>query len=104
MSRSYKKVPYCGEPKGKSKKRMANKVVRMWLKEHPDVSLKGGEFKKLYEKWDICDYCWITPWEEYWKRELRLYEYFLHMYPNRKHKEPDMKESYRHWYKYHKGK
>lgn len=32
MSRSYKKTPWCGDHKGKSKKRIANHHVRNWFK------------------------------------------------------------------------
>ena len=34
MSRSYKKTPWCGDKKGKSKKRIANRTVRQYLKNH----------------------------------------------------------------------
>ena len=49
MSRSYKKTPYCGDHKGKSKKRIANHKVRNWLKQNPEVALKGNAYKKIYE-------------------------------------------------------
>lgn len=109
MSRSYKKVPYCGDKKGKIKKRIANHKVRSWLKQHPDAILQKGDFKKLYETWDICDYYWITNWKEYWDSEIRTYYYFEYMFPYRnvkkyKNKFPNKKESYRQWYKYYKMK
>jgi hypothetical protein len=102
MSRSYKKTPWCGNHKGKDKKRCANKVVRMWLKEHPDIALKCGQYKKLYERWDICDYGWITTWEEYWEHSVRLHEEWLRR--GWKSEEPDKKEEYRRWLKWHKSK
>ena len=46
MSRSYKKTPWCGDKKGTQKKRQAWKVVRQWLKDNPDIALKGGQYKK----------------------------------------------------------
>ena len=49
MSRSYKKTPWSGDRKGKIKKRIANQTVRSWLKQHPDVKLSKGDFKKIYE-------------------------------------------------------
>ena len=102
MSRSYKKTPWCGDRKGKDKKRMANKVVRMWLKDHPDVALKGRQYKNLYEKWDICDYGWITTWEEYWQQTMDLHiEWLRRGWPD---KEPDKKEVYRKWLRYYRNK
>ena len=76
MSRSYKKVPYCGDKKGKDKKRVANRHVRRQLNRHPDMNVNYGKYKKLYEQYDICDYYWFCTWEEYWESELRSYEYF----------------------------
>jgi hypothetical protein len=105
MSHSYKKVPYCGDHKGKAKKRIANKAVRMWLKENPNVALRNGQYKKLYEKWDICDYYWITTWEEYWKSEWKTYYLFKMLFPNSTtNRKPNKKECYRKWYKYYKRK
>lgn len=57
MSRSYKKTPIIKDS-GKHKqfaKRQANKKVR-----HSDCS-SGGNFKKLFESWDISDWCfWVN--------------------------------------------
>lgn len=39
ISRSCKKTPWCGDRKGKSKKRIANHHVRNWFKRNPDVIL-----------------------------------------------------------------
>ena len=54
MSRSYKKTSYCGDKKGKDKKRCANHKVRSYLKQHPEESLKGRSFRKIFPTWDIC--------------------------------------------------
>ena len=58
MSRSYKKFPVTKDH-NKGQKQLANRKVRRTDKLHP---LKGGEYKKLYPTWDICDFCWI--WTE----------------------------------------
>ena len=64
MSRSYKKHSWCGDHKGTGKKRTAWKTVRQWQKDHPDILLQGGAYKKIYETWDICDYHWYEPKSE----------------------------------------
>lgn len=105
MSRSYKKVPYCGDKKGKQKKRAANHKVRSWLKQNPDFILKRNNYKKLYERYDICDYYWITSLQEYIDNEMKTYLYYSYMYPSRfKEPLPNKKELYRKWYKYYKMK
>jgi len=53
MSRSYKKTPiikYCGDKR--YGKRQANKKVRRLDR---TVLLKGKQYRKLYETWDIND-------------------------------------------------
>ena len=101
MSRSYKKTPYCGDIKGKSKKRIANHKVRNWLKQNPEEELKRNAYKKVYERWDICDYCTVSTWKEYWamviKCWLRWGQYLGRPYPNKK-------EEYRKWYKRYRMK
>ena len=54
MSRSYKHTPRCGDRKGPDNKRLANRKVRR-KKLSEDFPQYSG-FKKLYERWDICDY------------------------------------------------
>ena len=104
MSRSYKKTPWCGDSKGKSKTRIANHIERQYLKNHMDLNLAPGDYKKLYETWDICDYGWTLTWEQYWKSEWRSYRWICSMFPNREHKEPDKQECYRKWLKYYHSK
>ncbi len=96
MSRSYKKVPYCGERKNREDKRNANKKVRSRLK-NPNYILKGSDYKKVFESYDICDYGWFSTWKEYWEREIRYYEKWGG-------KKPDQKECYRQWLKWYKRK
>lgn len=104
MSRSYKKTPWCGDTKGKLKKRIAWKTVRQWLKENPDVALRGSQYKKLYETWDICDYGWVTTWEEYWAMCLRWHREALACGWGRYTEEPDKETEYRYWYRHYRGK
>ena len=53
MSRSRKKNPITKDHwGGKFGKRMASKAVRR----SKDFSLSGGEYKKIYESWNINDY------------------------------------------------
>jgi hypothetical protein len=101
MSRSFKKTPWAGDSKGKIKKRIANKAVRNWLKQHPDVAIQGGQYKKIYETWDICDYGWITSWEEYWASCIKNWERWFCRYGK---PYPDKKEEYREWLKRYKIK
>ena len=99
MSRSYKKTPWSGDKKGKSKKRIANSKVRIFLKNF-NHKLQKADYKKVYETWDICDYGWIYSWKEYWNYILKNYM----EYPNLYKKHPDKKEEYRYWYKTYKMK
>ena len=95
MSRSYKRTPWCGNTKGKAKKRDANSKVRMFLK-NLENELKYNAYKKVYETWDICDYENILTWEEYWKLCQEMHT--LYKRPLNK------KEEYRRWYKWYKMK
>jgi len=53
MSRSYKKTPIVKSVGDKKyHKRQANKKVR---RSNPNVLLKGKQYRKLYETWDIND-------------------------------------------------
>ena len=104
MSRSYKKTPYCGDRKGKAKKRIANHVVRRSLERDLELVVQGGAFKKLYCSWDICDYFTKCTWEDYWQSSVDTYYWLKAMCPNRDVQFPDKKEEYRKWRKYYKNK
>ena len=65
MSRSYKKNPVVKD-KGKNEKRFANKKVRR-TKNVPN----GGAYKKVYNQYDICDYCWRTCWRTTFEEHMR---------------------------------
>ena len=93
MSRSYKHTPYCGDTKGKDKKRVANKKVRRFLKENPDFTSTSKKFfKKIYETYDICDYYFTTGWEKFKKIESELFP------------KEDLKKIYRYWITHYKRK
>lgn len=101
MSRTYKKTPYCGDNKGKIKKRMANKKVRMFLKNFDEI-LKYNEYKKISESYNVCDYYWIETWESYWNRCIKNYYEWNHT--GIKMDYPDKEKEYRYWYKCYKMK
>lgn len=102
MSRSYKKISYSGDTKGKSKKRIANHKVRSYFKRYPDAKISRGDYRKIQNPWDICDYCSMCTWEEFWQFELEWYEWFKGL--GRNVKKPNEKESYRDWYTRYKMK
>lgn len=93
MSRSYKKSPWCGDKKGKRKKRAAWKMVREYLKRHPEDVCRGGRYRKVYESWNICDYGFFWPWNQE-RKAVR----------NKNSNSCSVAEAYRRWYKYYKAK
>lgn len=101
MSRSYKKVPYCGDKKNKTAKRLANIVIRRHCKDE-DSLLQHMSYKKDYCSYDISDYGWLCTWKEYWRDQLRWYQWYIrHGYDKQP---PNKKECYRRWYRYYKMK
>ena len=98
MSRSYKHTPRCGERKGKQKKRVANhKVRRMKLRE--DIPQFAG-YRKLYERWDICDYETIgLSFDAYCQKEYRWWA--SSSYRDKEEAFPDrqtLQKEYNKWY------
>ena len=71
MARSYKHTPWSGEPKGPDKKKYASRRVRNKIKDWEYLP-QGGQYKQLYETWDICDYGSIETWHQYWARTIRF--------------------------------
>ncbi len=59
MSRSFRKHPCVKDPAGKYMKRYANKKVR-----HTKDIPSGGAYKKVFESWEISDYCWLWTRQE----------------------------------------
>lgn len=100
MSRSYKKTAYCGDHKGKEKKRIANSKVRSTLKKLDYNFSSHSAYKKMYGQWEICDWYFLNSWEEYWERTKRIYKKFPKIYKRPLNK----KEIYRDWYKMYKMK
>jgi hypothetical protein len=108
MSRSYKKTPYCGDHKGKLKKRLANHKLRQRLKNF-DEEYQHMSYKNVTNRWDICDYYDIIDWQEWWELHLkRHYEAVngIRHYCSSSNDilPPNKKELYRKWYKYYKRK
>lgn len=66
MSRSYRKF-HVVKDHNKGQKQLANKKIRRTNKLD---SLKGGDYKKIYPTWDICDYCWV------WTKEDAIAEWY----------------------------
>lgn len=104
MSRSYKKYPYSGERK--HMKDYANRVVRNHLKSNNELA-NGNAYRKLYERWDICDWEFSETFNEYKKRfiydketclyyDIMWYGFILETYTE--------EELYQQWYKYYKRK
>ena len=73
MARSYKKYP-CVKDCNKFMKRYANRRVRQYLK-NPEVELKGNDYRKFTEQWDICDWKSDYPYgfEQYFQSEVRFW-------------------------------
>lgn len=104
MSRSYKKTPWCGDRKGKAKKRIANHKMRRALNGDPDLILPIGGHRKFTETWDICDYGWLCSWTSWWDRALRDYEWQKMVFPDRPIELPNKKREYKRWLKYYRSK
>ena len=67
MSRSFKKTPINKDHfGGKLGKRRASKAVRR----NKDFALSGGEYKKVYDSWDINDYI------SYYSREDAIKDWY----------------------------
>lgn len=63
-------------------------------------------YKKIYERWDICDYWWYQPFEEYYQRVINMYNYYVMKYGEEQTymKFPNKDEEYKRWFKYYKRK
>lgn len=99
MSKSYKKTPWSGDKKGKWKKRRASKVVRRYLKRHPEYLCQRMQYKKIYCSRYICDYGFLYPWEEHW---TYVQEENSHVHANEPKRSKE--DEYRQWYQEYKAK
>ena len=99
MSRSYKKYPYYGDKKSKSQKRIANHKVRLYLKDTKHKIFRSN-YKKIYESYNICDFYWMMPWDEYWDDCQKTYKEHPEWYKSPLNK----KIEYRKWYRQYKMK
>ena len=95
MSRSYKKHPWWKCCPGSYTKKMANRRLRRYLNNDPNVDWpqKGNLHRKYTESWEINDYIFDGSWERFkewnWVRE----QYF-----------DSEQEAYNHWKKYYRSK
>jgi hypothetical protein len=108
MSRSYKKNPFAGDRK--HDKNIANRVVRNRMKRDLDFTIQGNAYKKLYERWEICDYWFFCPFSDYIKsyynynKEDGLYYDNLRSYRRREVKSYTKSQIYNEWAKFYKRK
>lgn len=99
MSRSYQKTPYSGERKNTFMKKQYNRRLRR--KKLKELYDNGGSYRKMYERWDICDYCRFAFDKERLVQkalvDLETYEHLKKRFPQ----EPTRKLAeylYRRWY------
>jgi|HigsolmetaAR206D_1030411.scaffolds.fasta_scaffold00003_82 hypothetical protein len=79
MSRSYKQTPVWknGRP-GRFGKKLANRKIRRYKEDISD----GGQYRKLYESWNIHNFISYYPFSEYLKeRNFREKIMALGMFP-----------------------
>ena len=69
MSKSYKKIPYCGERRNKHMKNYANRRIRRNKK----LKLNNKSYKKYTNSYDIRDYYFIEDFENLYKGMKNLY-------------------------------
>ena len=104
MARSYKRTPWCGDKKGKSKKRYAWKHVRQWLKDNPNDLPQGNSYKKISETWEICDWGWLYTWKQHWANCQKWHQEAVRRGWGAYLNDLDEREEYRFWYKHYRGK
>jgi len=108
MSRSYKKTPYAGDKTDTYMKKQFNRKLRRQSKmvdpeeENEDLYLPNRSYKKANESWDISDYGWVEPWEEYWGKKVSEWQ----SDHNRGYDVPypDKEQEYKTWKKIYKQK
>ena len=106
MSRSYKKTPYVGDKSDTYTKKQFNRKLRRQSKmidpDDESTYLSNNSYKKANESWDISDYGWIEPWEEYWGKCISEWQ----SHKNRGYDEPypDKEYEYKRWKKMYKQK
>lgn len=89
MSKSYKHTPYYGDRKNRGLKRIANRLVRRKLKKS-NVILSRGAYRKMFDSWEICDFCYIEHnFETFYTKEVSIWNdwgYKYEPYPTREEK------------------
>jgi len=107
MSRSFKKIPYCGDIK--HNKKVANHRVRRIAKHDLDTSIDGCHYKKMFEQYDISDYgstCSFNKYLSYYRYNKAdgLYYDDLYTYKHKPIEKYTRKQLYSEWYKMYKRK
>ena len=96
MSRSYKHTPSCGEGKSKFMKHYSNRVIRQKLKSE-DYILKGNDYRKVIEPWNIEDYRWYNTFAMYIARH-KNYINICYYYVDDDETEDDLYKEWSKWY------
>ena len=108
MSRSYKKIPFCGQTQHHIDKRIANHKIRQKLKNHLDWNIQYNDYKKLSESWNIRDWGWVNLWEDWYNYQLTLYYKAVVKWGEKKARRygytDDFDELYTYWHKHYKRK
>ena len=98
MSRSYKKNPIVKDC-NKGEKKIANRKVKAMLKQDPNAIGQNGNYKKVYEQWEISDWAFrmteqdAIDWYNKWSKE----DYIIKEYPT-------LQDWLNYWKKSYKGK
>ena len=78
-----------------------SKMTGFSLSVHNDLLVKekmyGNAYKKVYESYNICDFGWVTSWQEYWEICIRMWHRYGGEYP-------DKKQEYRYWLHHYRNK
>lgn len=101
MSRSYKRNPFGGDRPAKGMKRIASHRTRRYLKNNNDITLNYGQYKKIFESWNLRDYHFYFSFKEYWENEKFWYYYNLFKFPNKQIEFPNKKKCLKEWKKYY---
>ncbi len=98
MSRSYRKQPVWKDRATRGGKTAANRRLRKKLKQNYELNLQNKSYRKIYDSWDICDYCSLidNDFEKYYRKYL--------IFCRGMNNPPTRKEVYKQWIKWYKGK
>lgn len=101
MSRSWKKNPVIKDSPRKAKKFLLRKAARR-VRKAEDVP-DGGAYRKLYDRYSICDWVFRKTFEEYVASKERL-ELHIAMRCGCTPETIDRRDLYRKWHTIYRGK